>query len=87
MHLLQWPQNLETLSWEPASWECAQPGFMEAVSRIYRAPILKWLQALHDGKCTEDYRVGAIPQRLTVHKYLLLMKEDIKSENQVCGLG
>lgn len=86
MHLLQWPPNLETLPWELASWECAQPGLMEAASRIYRAPILKWLQALHDGKCTEDYRVGAIPQGLTVHKYLLLMNEDIQPENQVCGL-
>lgn len=86
MHLLQWPQNLETRPWQLASWECAQPGLMEAASRIYRAPILKWLQALHDGKCTEDYRVGAIPQGLTGHKYLLLMNEDIQSENQVCGL-
>lgn len=60
---------------------------MEAASLIYRAPILKWLQALHDGKCREDYRVGAMPQGLTVHKYLLLMNEDIQSENQVCGLG
>ena len=43
--------------------------------------------ALHDGKRTEDYRVGAIPQGPPVHKYLLLMNEDIQSETQVCGLG
>lgn len=45
------------------------------------------MQTLHDGKCTEDYRVGAILQGLTGHKYLLLMNEDIQPENQVCGLG
>ena len=43
-HFLQWPGKLETLPWELASWEWAQPGFMQAASQIYRAPVLKWLQ-------------------------------------------
>lgn len=40
----QWLKPLETLPPELASWEFAQPGFMEAASLIYRGPILKWLQ-------------------------------------------